>query len=330
MQLIERYIYDVTRRLPEAEREEATRKLTGSINDMLPDNPTEQDINAALTQLGAPSKLAGQYGIKPRYLISPALYDSYITVLKSVTIAVACVCACIGVFAAATALQPGATAIEIIGFIIAEMLTSAFWGAVMAVFWVTIGFVIAERSGYNIPPLPGRGDATIPHTSALTGMALAVIFTAIYVFSIYNGWLFGGRVFIRGTEVVSPISQAALERSIPFVIALACVSLIVSALKLIYGRWSIPVCAADIFYNIVWAGIAIYIILWPDLINADFTLFISRTTESAVLAEKIANGGALFVPVAITLVCVFAVINICKSVWKTVKGMRNRTFNTAV
>ena len=49
--LIERCLYDVTRRLLESERDEVRRELMANISDMLPDNPAERDIADVLTSL---------------------------------------------------------------------------------------------------------------------------------------------------------------------------------------------------------------------------------------------------------------------------------------
>jgi len=94
--MIGRYIYDVTRRLTKNERSEIKRELESSITDMLPDNPSGQDIIDVLTKLGAPRILAEQYRQKPQYLISPAMFDNYFSVLKEVTAIVAIVCGCFG------------------------------------------------------------------------------------------------------------------------------------------------------------------------------------------------------------------------------------------
>ena len=87
--IIDRYLYDVTRRLPENMRDDVEQELRANIEDMLPDNPTEEEIENVLESLGAPSKLAAKYRPNPRYLISPALFEEYISVLKIVAVVLA-------------------------------------------------------------------------------------------------------------------------------------------------------------------------------------------------------------------------------------------------
>ena len=84
--MIKRYVYDVTRRLPENQREEVGKELQANINDMLPNDPTEEDIKKVLVELGEPRILASSYRQKPRYLISPEWMDDYFQTLKIVMI----------------------------------------------------------------------------------------------------------------------------------------------------------------------------------------------------------------------------------------------------
>ncbi len=84
--LIERYIYDVTRRLPEASRADVKKELNVNISDMLPEKHTEEDVKKVLISLGEPRILANGYRTKQRYLISPEKMDDYLRILKIVLI----------------------------------------------------------------------------------------------------------------------------------------------------------------------------------------------------------------------------------------------------
>ena len=56
--LIERYVYDVTRRLPEKEREDVMKELRANIYDMLPEGASEDAVKKVLYELGSPVSLA--------------------------------------------------------------------------------------------------------------------------------------------------------------------------------------------------------------------------------------------------------------------------------
>ncbi|ECH9276498.1 hypothetical protein YV30_23930, partial [Salmonella enterica subsp. enterica] len=59
--LIELYVYEVTRRLPERNREDIALELRSTIEDMLPEDYGEAEVKEALAKLGDPAMLAAQY-----------------------------------------------------------------------------------------------------------------------------------------------------------------------------------------------------------------------------------------------------------------------------
>jgi hypothetical protein len=93
MDLVKRYIYAVTSRLPASQRDEIERELQSNIEDMLEERTgggeaSKQDVEAVLLALGSPETLADQYRGHRRYLIGPEYYASYLTVLKLVLVVV--------------------------------------------------------------------------------------------------------------------------------------------------------------------------------------------------------------------------------------------------
>ena len=83
--MIDRYIYDVTRRLPKNQRQDIDAELRGLIEDMVEERspqPEKSDLEAVLTELGRPSALAAKYRGSKRFLIGPELFDVYFLVLK--------------------------------------------------------------------------------------------------------------------------------------------------------------------------------------------------------------------------------------------------------
>ena len=57
--LVERYIYAATKRMPRKQREDVSLELRGLVEDMLAERcgsvtPTEKDIRIVLTELGTP------------------------------------------------------------------------------------------------------------------------------------------------------------------------------------------------------------------------------------------------------------------------------------
>lgn len=329
---IERYISDVVRRLPERERDEVSRELEANIADMLPDNPSEQEIIRVLNGLGAPSKLAEQYRQKPRYLISPAMYDLYISVMKMLIPIVAIVIAGVSVLAEIMQYSGDWSPARLFG----GMVSGAVEGALQAAFWVTLGFAIAERSDTfkskewtvdDLPkqpahkPLDPKGVA-ISRSGTITGMALTVFFTGVVTLMIVHGESF--LILVRNAKVYQPFSQTALDRSLPYILVLGCLSLVVSGLKLYRGRWDIPLCTANAVYNVVWVSIVIYMLHWPDLFSTEFLEFAEVTfTAKGDILSYLAEGGTATIISAILIF--IALIDTGVAGWYTWKGMQKKT-----
>ena len=84
MNLIETYVYEVTRRLPEKTRDDIALELTSTIEDMLQGSSTEQEVKEVLSKLGDPSQLAASYRDTPMHLVGPKVYDAYIWTMKMI------------------------------------------------------------------------------------------------------------------------------------------------------------------------------------------------------------------------------------------------------
>lgn len=84
--LVERYIHQVGRYLPQKERADIQVELRSQISDQLEDRygdqPTAEDVRATLIELGDPRRLAASYG-KEQYLVGPELYPVMMGVLRS-------------------------------------------------------------------------------------------------------------------------------------------------------------------------------------------------------------------------------------------------------
>ena len=331
-ELIERYIYDVTRRLPEDERGEVKRELAANIADMLPDDPGEQEIIDVLTKLGPPRLLAEQYRQKQRYLISPAMFELYISVLKMVVLIVAVVCACVGAFLAVFSYGSAGEAAEsieaAIGTGIGTTIAMVIEGALQAALWVTIGFIIAERAGskqepWTVKDLPRLPDqtVTIPRSTSIVGMVFAVFFPVLLVTMILHGQWF--LMWGQASEVINPFSHAALYRCIPFIILLGAIALIINGLKLYWTRWNARLCIVNIIQNIAWLCIVLYILHWPDLFSNEAIVFTNKLFENDANVLEFIQAGGIVIFFTVVFIAA-AAIDIGTSIWNTWKGARGQ------
>ena len=92
--LIDRYIYAVTKHMKSAMKKDVAAELETIIQDMLEERcedvtPTERDIKVVLTELGTPNELASKYkGETQDCLIGQPYYSLYVYVLKIVTVCI--------------------------------------------------------------------------------------------------------------------------------------------------------------------------------------------------------------------------------------------------
>ena len=145
-ELIDRYIYAVTERLPEDLRDDVARELRTNIEDMLPENPEEKDVRSVLEKLGNPIKLSNEYRPEKKYLIGPDLYDSYIFVLKLVIGIAVIVFVSLSLLGAVSNQTDKINIIDYSAALFGDILAAAFQGAIQAFLWVTVVF---ERTGID-------------------------------------------------------------------------------------------------------------------------------------------------------------------------------------
>lgn len=121
-ELMERYIYQVIRRLPKEQRHEVRLELEEMISDMREHADSMEEV---LTKLGDPRQFAKTYQDGRHYLIGPEYYDHYLWFLKIVL-------TCAGVTILAVSVMEGIR--EGLGLageqVVQAVVTSAVYGAV--------------------------------------------------------------------------------------------------------------------------------------------------------------------------------------------------------
>ncbi|MFB4165739.1 hypothetical protein ACE1TI_18535 [Alteribacillus sp. JSM 102045] len=77
MKMINKYIHEVTRRLPPKIQDDIALGLESTIVDMLPEDYTEEDVKEVLSRFGDPAALARQYRERPSSLFGQQVYDFF-------------------------------------------------------------------------------------------------------------------------------------------------------------------------------------------------------------------------------------------------------------
>lgn len=269
--LIDRYVFDVVRRLPEGERGDVERELRANIRDMLPDDAQEAEIIRVLESLGDPRRLAEQYRINPRYLISPAMFEQY---AAAVRIILPIVAVGMGLMGLLLGLAEG-TVVSITDAIRSVIVGGAS-AAVSALFTTTLGFAAADYclnkapgdkwTLKDLPDVPSREAVRISRGETITGMVFTALMIAAAFALMRNPQLIGW--YERSKEAVPLFTQQALARYMPLFIFAALLSLGVSCFKLVLGRWNYPLAVVNTAYSLISAAIFLLFMLGPDTFNA--------------------------------------------------------------
>lgn len=324
MNLIDRYVYSVAEYLPGDIANDVTRELRSNIEDMLPENHTEEDVYRVLEELGNPLELAKEYHPGKRYLIGPGFYDSYIPVLKAIA------GICCAVFAAialtgAIVTPSGLDLVDRIAKAITNVITEAFNGAVQGMFWVTLAFVILERSGLEggliylrgrkwtpdaLPEVPLNKHNRISRAAIFFSMFCTILFTALLylkpeLIALYfrdeNGTL----------RITTLFDTNKLKGYMVFVIVLAAYKLGSIVWMYISKRWNRQIVICSAIYNALAVILAITMLSDKELYNAGFVPALAEYAKGSVDAVAVwFDRGRLII----------AVLFIIFAVWDSLAG----------
>lgn len=295
MNLIDRYVYAVTEYLPEENREDISRELRSNIEDMLPENATEQDIRHVLEELGSPWKLANEYSPKKRYLIGPGYYDKYLSLLKMVIGICASVFAGLALLAWTIHPQDGELTVNLTQ-LISDIISAVIEGALQGAFWVTLVFAIIERCGVEAGHIPFMKDKWTPEEllklpvsnknkisrgETLFSIFFTILFTALLCFQpqLISLYVTGdnGRMSVTPLFVIDRLHEYLF-----IIILMAIFQLGILAMKYFVGKWNMPLAISTTIYNMASCILTIVILSDSTLFNREFFSVISELTKTSI------------------------------------------------
>lgn len=280
--LIERYIYAVTKQLPKKQREDVAQELRGLIDDMLNERcgeitPTEKDIRIVLTELGTPQELSAQYDEDAKKcLIGHPYYSTYKFVLKIVLFAAA-----VGITIANLMLQlvePQEWFSAITGWL--EML----YNTLLATFAiVTLLFAFFYRKGvqitepFNFDKLPSVPKRTkeLSKRECIAGMVFIVIFVVVFL---AVPQIMGFHIDRNGLRIPM-FSVSALRETWYIIILFAICGMIRESVKLLEGRYNKPVLIVATVTNAISAILSIWWLTGFNLIHPEFLANVATLFE---------------------------------------------------
>lgn len=293
MNLIDLYIQEVAKRLPEKNREDITLELRSTIDDMLPEDYNEKDVKSVLEKLGSPVSLANGYLDRPMHLIGPRYFDVYTTLLKMI-IPIAAVIALISMVAENFIGYSGDQAVlNVIFQLIGKGIGEIFEVGLHVFFWLTLVFVILERTDTDkgIEPLTTslkkwtpddlKNISYIPKKKAISkfevfgGLMWTAVWATLYFYAnhlvgVYNGTA-NGLKFVSST-----FNQDVLLQYWPIVVIMIVFEICISLYKLVQGQWTQRLAIGNAILQVAGTIVFIVIVVNPHVFNAGFITYLAN------------------------------------------------------
>jgi hypothetical protein len=284
MNLIDRYVAEVGRHLPEKTHADIEKEIRSTLEDMLEDRsrttgrPVDDDmIVEVLKEFGSPGKVAASY-LPERYLIGPQLYPYFLMVMK-IALLVAFIVALISLSVGILRADP--TIDAIISSIIQSVLNAAGI-AITIIGNVVLVFAIMERTlpHAEIKELSPEWDPrTLPEETSKservnTGNLIGeIVFTvaALLIFNFYPQIL-GVGFPVDGKWVFIPVLAAVFFTYLPWLNLHWGLELIQNAILLRDGRWQPATRWLSVAVGLFGIGITYAILQGPSIV--------ALTTES--------------------------------------------------
>ncbi|WP_226675371.1 HAAS signaling domain-containing protein [Rossellomorea aquimaris] len=318
MKLVDLYIQEVMRRLPEKNREDIALELKSSIEDMLPEDYTEDDVREVLVSLGDPAVLASNYQDRPMHLIGPRYYDLYISLLKIILPISAAITFIVLAASSILDYSGGANPVQVVLSIAGNGIVEVIGTGMQVFFWLTITFVVIERTvttdsqvpltikGKEWTPDDLKDIPYIPKEKRISkmeifgGLVWTVIWATCYfkassVLGLYEKGD-GGRTF-------TPIfDQDVLIGYWPLVVFLIALELLLLLRKWTAGVWTRKLANVNAVFQLIPVAAFMFMFRNMDLLNPDFTERIQ------VIFDESFNFQWLYLTISVALL-VSAVIN---------------------
>ncbi|MFH5836628.1 hypothetical protein ACHAL6_11200 [Proteiniclasticum sp. C24MP] len=313
MNHIDRYIYAVVKYLPEKDRKEISEELRANIYDMLGQDHSEENIVRTLEEMGSPFKLALSYMGSEHYIIGPKVYHLYLEVLKIVALAAVI----IGFITFTLELITEVGSISTIGGVVQLIVsgfTTIFSVLVGFIFWVTVVFVIIERTDStdevlhsmdkpftvsSLKEIPNLERKKISKVEMVITMILTIVFLYLFV---YRNELFA--VYTR-SDTIRIFNEDVIMRYKFMILFSGALSILVSILKLIYGRWNELLGIFSSVDALVNLGVTVLVLTNENLFAGGFIEFLEgvldKTGMSLDLNVQLAVKGIMAVVLLATL-----------------------------
>lgn len=314
--LMERYIYEVVRRVPKGQREEIQMELEELITDMMEKREKDNDnpIQEILTELGNPKDFAQKYNGEHNYLIGPEYMEDYCWVVKVALLSAV-------LFNLGSAIVQAVFSPNLlleITYYVKTIFANTLMSMIGSFGIMTFIFAILEHqnvkleirkekewsaqqlkswSPAKLPSVPEK-KARISRGDCVVGIVCTILFALILAF--VPEWIMGIQIG-KNIEVVSPFNLDSWNIILPILLVSLGVELVDEIIKLVTGRYCSTVMVSGILSGMAEIVLSILVLkvfpFWnPNFIeeleklykigvvtNGDFTLYWSEGMASNIL-----------------------------------------------
>jgi len=312
MNLIELYIQEVTRRLPEKDREDIALELNSTIEDMLPENYSEKDVKKVLYQLGSPALLASRYQDRPMHLIGPRYYDVYISLLKMILPIAIMIPFIVIMVENILTYSGGEMLIDIFITSIRDIIMGIISTVIQVFFWVTLVFAIIERTDHvkRQTPLTAsfkewtpedlKDTTYIPRKKAISNGEVFgnLLWLAIWAMVYFKAEKFAG-IYEKGESglelVIPTFNQDVLLSYWPLIAVMIGLEIALTVYKWIKAQWTNKVALFNLIVHISSFIVFIVIISNPNLFTPTFITYMTEIVSDSVELKNLLFFGPIFI-----------------------------------
>jgi uncharacterized protein (DUF486 family) len=262
--VVERYVYDVCRRLPEKERVDVKKDLTASIFESLDGKNDDETVGKVLESFGSPASLADEYRTTPQYLISPAMYEMYNKTVTRMMIIVGIIFGGAALFEfliqKGTGFGDTLSDLGDVCFAIARGMAYAFFYTTVIYKTIDSGY-FSDTKKWSVADLPKH--VPIKYNGAPVDGAADITRAVFILFTLLIGFIVPE--LISSVNSISVFDRSFLIQAIIVLIIFVIFTLFVAAVKLRYKDWCKQVRNAVIISDIVYIVGLVYLFSHPLL-----------------------------------------------------------------
>ena len=296
MNLIDAYVYEVTRRLPKKSRDDIALELRVSIEDTLPDNYTDIDVKEVLAKLDDPAILAASYRDTPMYLIGPKVYDAYVETLKIILLWAIVITIAINALFSIGTFSGDVSILQATIDSFVDIILDVFFTITQVFIWVTISFVIVERVDLSKNDLPLSKNGTswtpenlknvqiIPQQKIIPigEIIFSLFWTVIWAIIYWNADKLAGIYSNNGDglQFVMPIfNQDVLFSFWPLVVVFIVLEVGLALYKWKIGQWTMNVAVINAIIHILSVVTFIVIASKPELYSETIFSYFAESMD---------------------------------------------------